>query len=210
MKLKQANDAKQGRSQRTLEKILQAAEELLHDRGFDELTMADLAEHAGCAVGTVYGRIPNKDSLLACLYERLESCSRGRAVRMVAECRDLGLQGRVAGICDALIDIMVSTRGVNRAVTTHLWSRPGGDVHGFRRSTTATFKQAAAFLAECGDEITHQRKRDACEFGLLTIFTMGQDRIVFGDRSGIQMRYSVRALKSRLATVLLSYLRTPA
>lgn len=207
--LSQANAAKQGRSQRTLERIFDAAEELLKDRDFDQLTMADLAERAGCAVGTVYGRISNKESLLACLFERMEISSQARAVRMFAECQGLRLEGRVEGIVAELIDMLVTTRGVNRAVTLHLWSRAGADVHGFRKNTTTTFKQAAAFLAECSDEIAHESAREACEFGLLTIFVTGQDRIVFGDRSGVQVGYSPETLRGLLASLLLSYLRTP-
>ena len=210
MELRRANAAKQGRSQRTLEKILVAAEELLHDRDFDELTMAELAEHAGCAVGTLYGRIPSKESLLACLYERLDSTSKALAAHMFADYGGCDLERRVEGLCTVLVDMLVSTRGVNRAVTLHLWSRDGDDVRGFRKEMTATFKQAARFLAECAGEIAHKNPREACEFGLLTVFSMAQDRVVFGDRSGVQVRYSARVLKKRLATVLLSYLRTPA
>ena len=69
---------------------------------------------------------------------------------------------------------------------------------------------ATAFLAECKDEIAHPNARDACEFGLLTVSTMAQDRLLFGDRSGIQLRYSGRALKQGLTSLLLAYLRTPA
>jgi AcrR family transcriptional regulator len=209
MKLKQANETKQGRSQRTLEKILEAAEKLLQERDFDELTMAELAEHAGCAVGTLYGRIPNKDSLLACLYERLDRQIQTQAGEMFGAVAGLGLAERVAAVCGIAVDFLSATRGVNRAVTLHLWSR-SEDEFGFRRSTTASFKQAAAFLAECKDEIAHKNAREACEFGLMTVSTMAQDRIVFGDRSGIQLRYSARALKRRLTSLLLGYLRTPA
>lgn len=204
-----AQETKQARSERTLERILASAEELLHERDFDQLTMADLASHAGCAVGTLYGRIPNKESLLACLYQRLQETYEMRAAKLFTDCGSLDLEGRVDGLSAVLVDVMVSTRGVNRAVTLHLWSCPHGDVHGFRRSSTASFKQAAAFLAECGNEIAHRNKREACEFGLMTVASMAQDRIVFGDRSGIRLHYSPRTLKTRLAALLLTYLRSP-
>ena len=64
-----ARSAKQERSRETLARILAAAEELLEIREFDELTMSDLAKHARCAVGTLYGRLPNKESLRT-LYPR--------------------------------------------------------------------------------------------------------------------------------------------
>jgi len=112
-------------------------------------------------------------------------------------------------LCDLMVDFLHRTRGVNRAVTLHLWSRTGDEL-GFRRSTTASFKRIAAFLAECDDEIAHPSARQACEFGLLTLTSTAQDRLLFGDRSGIQLKLSRRALKAQLAALLLSYLRTSA
>jgi len=209
MTLTRAIETKQRRSQRTLEHILEAAEELLQDRDFDRLTMAELAEHAGCAVGTLYGRIPNKDSLLACLYERLDRQIQEQVGNMVAASAELGLEERVTLVCGVAVDFLRATRGVNRAVTMHLWSRPD-DEFGFRRKTTTNFKQAARFIAECKDEIAHPNAHEACEFGLLAVSTMAQDRLLFGDRSGIQLRYSGRALKQGLTSLLLAYLRTPA
>lgn len=67
---------KQGRSQRKLEQLLDAAEVLLAERRFDELTVRDLTSAAGCAVGTFYTRFESKDDLLRALYARYAGSSR--------------------------------------------------------------------------------------------------------------------------------------
>lgn len=49
--------------------ILDAAREVFADRGLD-VTLADVAHHAGLGVGTVYRRFPNKDELVDAVFER--------------------------------------------------------------------------------------------------------------------------------------------
>ena len=77
----------------------------------------------------------------------------------------------------------------------------------FRRSATAGFRQAAAFLAERVDRKIHPVPQAACEFGLLAATDVAQSRIVFGDRSGLRINYSPKSLKARITALLLAYLR---
>ena len=61
---------RQERSQRTREKLLEALESLLQQHFFEQITIQDLADEAGVAVGTVYRRFRNKEALLPVLYRR--------------------------------------------------------------------------------------------------------------------------------------------
>ena len=57
----------------TLREIMTAAEEVFGESGLDAATMAQIAERAGVAVGTLYNRFADRDALLeALLSERLE------------------------------------------------------------------------------------------------------------------------------------------
>ena len=62
------------------QKILLAATEVFALRGLD-VTLDDIADHAGVGVGTVYRRFPNKDVLIEALFENKieEIVSRARA-----------------------------------------------------------------------------------------------------------------------------------
>lgn len=51
------------------ERILVAAAEVFADRGLD-VSLDDIARHAGLGVGTVYRRFPTKDLLVEALFER--------------------------------------------------------------------------------------------------------------------------------------------
>ena len=63
---------RQARSQRTQEKLLTALESLLGRRVFEKITIQDIAEEAGVAVGTVYRRFRDKEAMLPVLYGRLD------------------------------------------------------------------------------------------------------------------------------------------
>lgn len=60
----------QARSRETLDRFLAAIEDLLADRTFDELTVADIAERADRTVGSFYGRFADKDAALRALHAR--------------------------------------------------------------------------------------------------------------------------------------------
>jgi len=61
---------RQGRSQQTLDRLLDAAEELLMTRGFDEITVPKIVNRAQSSVGAFYARLKDKDGLLHALHQR--------------------------------------------------------------------------------------------------------------------------------------------
>jgi AcrR family transcriptional regulator len=61
---------KQARSQRTLERLLAAAEQRLADRPWSEIGVAELCVDADTSVGAFYARFADKDALLDLLAER--------------------------------------------------------------------------------------------------------------------------------------------
>ncbi len=56
--------ARQARSQRTEERIVAAAVDLLGEKGFDGMTVGEIARRAGISVGGFYARFPGKEALL--------------------------------------------------------------------------------------------------------------------------------------------------
>jgi AcrR family transcriptional regulator len=55
-------------AERNRQRILEAARELFTERGLG-VTLNDIAHHAGCGVGTVYRRFPDKELLIDALFE---------------------------------------------------------------------------------------------------------------------------------------------
>ena len=60
----QLRPARQVRSQRSLERIVEALEGLIEEKTFEEITVNEVCKRARVAVGTFYDRVGNKDALL--------------------------------------------------------------------------------------------------------------------------------------------------
>ena len=87
----------QTRSQKTQEKLLDAAEALFSEKGADATSVADVAERAGCSVGAVYHHFRDKKALLYALYDRMSETLRATTNEAVDPKRWEG-----AGIVDIL------------------------------------------------------------------------------------------------------------
>ena len=61
--------AHQSRSRETRARILEAAESEFAKKGYDGARLADIAEEAGCSVGTVYFRFKDKSALFLAIAE---------------------------------------------------------------------------------------------------------------------------------------------
>ncbi len=67
----------QARTRAGLARLLDAAEALVSEHGFDGTSIAAIAEHAGSSIGAFYRRFRDKDRLLHALHERF--CVEARA-----------------------------------------------------------------------------------------------------------------------------------
>ena len=66
------NAPRQDRSRATLAAIVQAAETLLDERPFQDVSVADIIARAGCTTGSFYARFASKDALIPYLYEKYD------------------------------------------------------------------------------------------------------------------------------------------
>ena len=62
--------ARQNRSSRTEQRILEATERLMAQRPFHEISISEIAQEAQASVSSLYARFPAKESLLGAVYER--------------------------------------------------------------------------------------------------------------------------------------------
>lgn len=79
---KWALPAQQARSRATRERLLAAGEKVFAEKGYERARMADIAEAAGCAVGSVYFRFKDKDALFFAIAEDFTQKSRERMSKM--------------------------------------------------------------------------------------------------------------------------------
>ncbi len=108
----------QARTHRTLARILDASEELLADRDFANISVAEIARRAGSSVGAFYRRFRDKDALLHALHERYNE--EAFATAEVALDPDRWAHATVPEILEAFVCFLVQIdgdrRGLRRAV----------------------------------------------------------------------------------------------
>lgn len=69
----------QARTRESLERLLDTAERLVAERGFDGVGIIEIAQHASSSVGSFYRRFRDKDGLLHALHERFCAAARATA-----------------------------------------------------------------------------------------------------------------------------------
>jgi len=93
---------------RNRERILAAAGEVFATRGL-EVTLDDIAHHAGVGVGTVYRRFHDKEQLIDALFDdRVDAIARVAEDALAAADPWLGLEGFFVGI----LDLQAADRGL--------------------------------------------------------------------------------------------------
>src|SRR5512147_444751 len=68
--LRTVSEPKQARSEETLRRLLNAAEELINEKRHGAVSIPEIARRAGSSVGGFYARFRDKDELLRALEER--------------------------------------------------------------------------------------------------------------------------------------------
>jgi AcrR family transcriptional regulator len=74
---------KQARSEQTLQRILDAAETLIQERGLGDASVPEIVRRAGSSVGGFYARFRDKDELLCALEERFFNQLSARVERLL-------------------------------------------------------------------------------------------------------------------------------
>jgi len=115
----------QARSRATLERLLDATEQLLKTRRFEDIEVDDIVRRARSSVGSFYARFGNKEALLAALYARFDA-------RLREELRLVGNDSRwvtwdLRGTCREIARLLVagfrSNVGLWRAVVIYARTR---------------------------------------------------------------------------------------
>jgi AcrR family transcriptional regulator len=99
--------------------LLQAAAEVIAEKGYDAATMAEIAERAGAQIGSLYRFFPNKDVLANALVERFRA--------RIAGAFDI-IESKIAilspgAFADALLDLLANLHGETQPIVALLEAR---------------------------------------------------------------------------------------
>jgi AcrR family transcriptional regulator len=193
---------RQQRSQRTLERILAALGELLSEKSFDQISMVELAERAGCAVTSIYARFKDKWSMIAALHESFRDDAISRIDSFLAPERWRGAPADeiIAATTAELVAAYHEQRHLMHAVLLTddavVYSRAASVAH------HAAVRLAQVLPASAGAATAVFRRR--VEFGVRVVIATLQQSVLLG--AGEWSARTNADFAKELASVMTSYL----
>jgi AcrR family transcriptional regulator len=107
-------------AERNRRRLLEAAREVFAERGLD-VTLDDIARHAGVGIGTAYRRFPNKDALV----EELMVDRIGELVEIAKEClEEPDPWAALEGFFERALALQASDRGLKDVLFSATQNRP--------------------------------------------------------------------------------------
>lgn len=197
----------QARSQETLDRILDAAEALVAEKGFEDATVAEVARRAGSSVGAFYARFRDKEGLLYALYERYLE----QAVATADDALDperwegASVAEILAAVVRFLVVIYRERGGVLRAFVLRNHTDMEFRARQERLSHYVGDKLRALLLAR-PHGIAHPDPGRAASFGLTIAFSTIESAILFGETRSGTYSFSDDELAAELTRVYLAYL----
>ena len=197
----------QARSQETLERLLDAAEHLVAEKGFEDTPVAEVARRAGSSVGAFYARFPDKDALLHALYERYyeQAIATADAALDPARWEGARIPEILAAVVRFLVSIYREQAGLIRAFVVRNHSDAEFQARRERLSHYVNERLSALLLAR-REEIAHPQPERAAAFGLTLVFSTLESAMLFGELRSAALILSDDDLAAELARAYLAYL----
>lgn len=170
--------SQQSRSEKTQAALLDAAEALIVDKGTQATSIAEIAQRAGCSVGTVYHHFKDKQALFFALFHRMtETYAALTAQAAEAALTDgAGVRDLIAGYVDFMLHMAKEAATAKAAVALVIADHPELRVHVAELQKSGRGAMAALILTR-RDEIGLADPEPAVAFLIDQIGAMLQARI---------------------------------
>jgi len=207
--MKPLRPPKQSRSQKTLEQLLDAAEEILADKGFDEASVQEIAARAGFTIGAFYARFSDKEALLLALEERFRERLTGLFATLEARAAVApDLEERIRFLVSTSVEVYSQNRGAlallrRRATASSDWQARTLVLNGEIRDTLS------AYLDPRDKAIAHPSPADAVDVALLMLFSTVREMMLNGMFWPGVIKLERERMIDEISHVLHIYLSTP-
>jgi AcrR family transcriptional regulator len=173
----------QARSRETLKRMLDAAEVVLEKHGLEGATLQRIARVARLAPASVYRRFPDKDALMAAVFERFGAISKEELARPVdtEAIRKIGIRAFARMWIGNMIQGFRTRTGLIRAAV--LYSQQHlGSAHVRRKMETeiAGFRRVVKLFLLWRDEIHHPDPEPAVAYAMVMVALALRELILFG------------------------------
>jgi len=198
---------RQARSQETLDRILDAAEALVAEKGFEDTPVSEIVQRAESSVGAFYARFHDKEGLLHALYERYyeEAVATADATLAPARWQGAGTPELIGAVIHFLVSIFRERRGLMRAFVVRNHTHPEFQARQQRLSHHVIARLCALLLAR-REQLAHPDPERATRFGMMLVFSALETMILFGEMRSSLLSLSDDDLADELTRSTLAYL----
>jgi AcrR family transcriptional regulator len=173
---------RQARSRETRRRLLDAAETVLEQHGWERATLPRIAAEAGVAPASVYRRFRDKDALMRAVFNRFSDLNAEELKRQMntEPVRRLGIRAFAHQWVGALITGYRTRTGLVRAAV--MYSRQHADAAFVRRKErleTESFRRMVQLFLLWRDEIRHPDPEYAVSYGMLMVAFALRELILF-------------------------------
>jgi len=200
---------KQGRSRQSFERIIEATIDLIRERAYDQITLAEICQRAGVSTGALYGRVTGKDELLRAVQvqflERLGQQFTDEAGRIGA--RAHGLAEVVPAVVGGLGTLLKENASVLRAFMLRSAADEAIAAAG-RKSAQDNHAKFSRLVEACRSEILHPNPQRAIDASMLLIYASQARFLGLDSVGGMGEASSWNDLLEDLGDMMLAYLRS--
>jgi AcrR family transcriptional regulator len=199
---------RQARTQESLERLLDAAEELLAEKRFEDVHVAELVSRAGISVAAFYRRFEDKEGLLHALHERLCEEAFATADDALAAARWEG--AGIRQILEEIVPFLIRVLEAREALDLAVYQRGLTDAAMRERSVRLTryvMEGLAKLLLDRRAEMSHPEPERAVSFALMQMLALLAHTYTAGFRDHALVRMRDAEIARELVESCLAYLR---
>ena len=197
----------QRRSQESLERILDAAETLIRERGFESMTIAEVVERSGSSVGSLYGRFRNKLGLLQAVQVRYHARVENAIAAAFQGDGPPGedLEDAARRVVRVLCDYLLNEPELFRAFILQAVFDPRVRAQG--EATNALRRQHVAnVLIRHRADVGHPEPDRAVRWAYSLCMAILRERITFGQAAELSGGFSDEQMVEELTRTVIAYL----
>ncbi|REJ76038.1 MAG: TetR/AcrR family transcriptional regulator [Acidobacteria bacterium] len=199
---------RQDRSKKTYEALLDAAEKLLKDRPWEQISTVAIMAEAGCSNGAIYGRFKSKDDLLVGLYERHDAHLKRRHSEWLksASKANLNLEEFLDRELDNLIRTLEENKGLLREMGLLSRIRPEVVSESVRSDRKVILDQIVKGVLRYRNEFKVPDPDRAAELMVFAVSTVIRESILYQGPHYGTLKMDRAELKNLARRIALGYL----